>query len=691
MTLLCLETPENIEELQAMLRHYQDKNVRIRVVGAQHSCEDATHGRAFGERDIVAISMTNFDTISIVDDRRRLKKDPYALVRIEAGVHIAESPYIHPVPKPEAQLYRWLEQHGLALPVVGGVAHQTVVGFLATGSGGGSQTHCIHDTLVAVELVDGHGERKEFRRDRDPEFAAAGVSLGLLGVVVSVTLKLGPRFQVYGKEVFARWTAQDPVQDTHDFLNKHEYARMIWWPQTKVVQRWSCERVIAREDFHANPYVPVGLKPFERQVVTNVLLTLSGNLESIGDLRGVANKLRASRVIEYQGLVDVHERIRPVAARETTVEVLQRPTHFHWTRSRFRPRRRSDLTPRSAPDLGQTVKVVRDLALASERLLARAVLAAGDEIMKRLFYNSQGHEIVDPTKRRQVLDTYGDFFSNLFATDRDVGPIRAERVATQVEKWGQQLFGSDVKLSLAEVADYFGEMVAAQLVPIEDETPDDRWSKLLLAIVRRVVYTQMPAILSNFFAAFTDTTTGFCDWDFNGLAVDRALNHHLVQTKFSSYGCAESMRMKPSLDSIATSHQTISSRQTMATNSRRSRGFRTIFARPATPGSRVPPRVAIHLPVPRKCSTIGSRLRAKLIRLSYFAVEVPIPWSCTRAKQATIFTSIPGAATIRRPGGFVSTFFGGPTTAAPNATFSRVFGNASKGLTTAVTGGRNCP
>src|SRR5690606_23908365 len=92
-----------------------------------------------------------------------------------------------------------LEARGLALPLLGGVTHQTVAGYLATGSSGGSLRWSLNDAVRSLRLVDGRGEVREIRRG-DPLFAAAGVSLGLLGVVTEVTFECEPRFDVIGEE-----------------------------------------------------------------------------------------------------------------------------------------------------------------------------------------------------------------------------------------------------------------------------------------------------------------------------------------------------------------------------------------------------------------------------------------------------------------------------------------------------------
>ena len=50
-----------------------------------------------------------------------------------------------------------LSNKGWALPDLGGITHQTVSGFLSTGSAGGSLHHDAKDGVQAMEIVDGTG------------------------------------------------------------------------------------------------------------------------------------------------------------------------------------------------------------------------------------------------------------------------------------------------------------------------------------------------------------------------------------------------------------------------------------------------------------------------------------------------------------------------------------------------------
>jgi FAD/FMN-containing dehydrogenase len=72
-------------------------------------------------------------------------------------------------------------------------------------------------------------------------FAAAGVALGLLGVVVEVTLQCEPRFDIVGEEAITDRAdaavdlfAETGPRSVASFLRAHSYARLLWWPQPGV-------------------------------------------------------------------------------------------------------------------------------------------------------------------------------------------------------------------------------------------------------------------------------------------------------------------------------------------------------------------------------------------------------------------------------------------------------------------------
>ena len=91
---------------------------------------------------------------------------------------------------------------GLALPDLGGISHQTIAGYVSTGSAGGTVKWSIHDAIARLRVIDGAGRVTELTPDGDdPDwFRAAGIGLGLCGVISTITFRCIPTFDIVGRE-----------------------------------------------------------------------------------------------------------------------------------------------------------------------------------------------------------------------------------------------------------------------------------------------------------------------------------------------------------------------------------------------------------------------------------------------------------------------------------------------------------
>jgi L-gulonolactone oxidase len=235
--------PYDETQVGAILRRAGAAGRRLRVVGSGHSFS------AIAVPDQDALSLGRLGVPTHVN-RAALR------VRVSGGQRIAD-------------LTATLAREGLSLPVVGSIQAQTVAGAIATGTHGSSLTHGNLATLVTgLRLVTGTGEVLELTGD-DPRLAAARVSLGALGVVTEVTLRVQPAGRL-------RQTVEHvPVAAVPGALAEiaasAEYVK-VWWlphaplaqvvryarteePATRrpspVTQRWVDERVMHRWLFPA--------------------------------------------------------------------------------------------------------------------------------------------------------------------------------------------------------------------------------------------------------------------------------------------------------------------------------------------------------------------------------------------------------------------------------------------------------
>lgn len=256
--------PSHEDEVVALIRSARARGLTVRVRGAGHSVPAAIHAdaRLDGERDgrsAVELLLDELTTTRFDDARRH--------VTVGAGCRLGRDPR-----DPQGRsvgtegLCAQLERRGWALPNLGGVAHQTVAGFLSTGSAGGSTVHDLGASVVSLRLVDGRGRVHVVARG-DALFPAVLVSMGLCGVITEVTLACEPRYDVAGDEAVLEGRGAplealaDGAQGLEGLLRREAYARVLWWPQPGVGRFvvWRARRM-RPDDYDASTGAAGGLR-----------------------------------------------------------------------------------------------------------------------------------------------------------------------------------------------------------------------------------------------------------------------------------------------------------------------------------------------------------------------------------------------------------------------------------------------
>lgn len=234
--------PSNEHEISELVNYAAREGATVRVRGSAHSVNAAIYTGDFAEpaleRGDINIYMDMM--IDVEFDNEKMQ------VTVQAGCHLGRDPEDPTnTSTRENSLFYQLDRHGWAFRDTGGIIHQTVGGFLATGSSGGSVQHSVGKQVVAIRLVDGTGCIRTLTTtdNKDSPFYAAGVSMGLLGVVTSVTFECVPRYDVIGSErtskykdceidLFGDGTSNRPSLET--FFRQTEHSRLMWWPQKGV-------------------------------------------------------------------------------------------------------------------------------------------------------------------------------------------------------------------------------------------------------------------------------------------------------------------------------------------------------------------------------------------------------------------------------------------------------------------------
>ncbi|HET6986418.1 MAG TPA: D-arabinono-1,4-lactone oxidase [Kribbella sp.] len=159
-----LRRPGTVEELQELVAAAE----KVRVLGTGHSFNRIADSTG------VLLSVQELPEVIEVGERG---------VTVSAGLRYGE-------------ITAALEAQGLALHNLGSLPHISVAGACSTGTHGSGDTNGpLADAVNAITFVDATGELVTLTRD-DADFAGSIISLGALGVTVSMTLDVQPSYQI---------------------------------------------------------------------------------------------------------------------------------------------------------------------------------------------------------------------------------------------------------------------------------------------------------------------------------------------------------------------------------------------------------------------------------------------------------------------------------------------------------------
>lgn len=241
------------------------------------------------------------------------------IVKAQAGIHLGEDPYDPTgISTPTNSLLYYMDQKGWTVGDLGGITHQSLGGFISTGSSGGSTQYDFHDAVIGIDMIccTAKGvEKVTFTRpspdNPDDPFYGAMVSMGCFGIIVAVTLQGEPRFNISGQEAIS--TVKDCAIDLfgkgkkgkpsfQKFLQQTEYTRLFWWPQANVSKMvvWQAKRVKYSAKFKPKPYqeVPwVAGSPLPASLGAEILFS------SIGTFPSWLETIMPKESPEFQGIV----------------------------------------------------------------------------------------------------------------------------------------------------------------------------------------------------------------------------------------------------------------------------------------------------------------------------------------------------------------------------------------------------
>jgi len=263
--------PANEVDIIELVSHAVENKLQVRVRGAAQSVKAAVVADGSGN---ITMELDQLRAVSI--NKATMQ------VTVGGGCNLAFDPFDPSAVSAQSDsnnLFFQLNQAGLAIPNVSNAIHQTVAGFISTGSSGGTMQHSFDECILAVRMIDGTGTIQTFTKsdNLDDDFYGVVVSMGLLGIITQVTLQCIPAFNIYGMQVvtpendtefdfFGPGSAGKPSLQT--YITNTEFSRILWWP-FKSLQRtiaWKAKTMQpgdytattgTPEDFKPQPYQPL--------------------------------------------------------------------------------------------------------------------------------------------------------------------------------------------------------------------------------------------------------------------------------------------------------------------------------------------------------------------------------------------------------------------------------------------------
>ena len=248
--------PENENDVMVLVNQAKAEGKTICLRGAAHSFP------LIGKLENESTTGNNlYVMLSKMYDVKINASD--STVWVQAGCHLGPDPWDPTgISTLQNSLLYQLDQAGLALGDLGGITHQTVGGFLSTGSSGGSTQFSFDEALLSIDIIScgvSGAVKTTFTKPvpdnpNDPFYGAGVATMGLMGIIVSATFKCIPRFYIMGQEatttvdnceidLFGDGVGGKPSlqaffqqQQTqvNPGLTQTPYSRMIWWPQENV-------------------------------------------------------------------------------------------------------------------------------------------------------------------------------------------------------------------------------------------------------------------------------------------------------------------------------------------------------------------------------------------------------------------------------------------------------------------------
>ena len=170
-----------------------------------------------------------------------------SLSALDASPYIDGSTVVVPGGMRYGELAAWLHAQGWALHNLASLPHISVAGAIATGThGSGDRNGTLSAAVASLTFVTATGDLVTVRRG-EPDFDGTVVSLGALGIVVSVALDIQPTFDA--RQDLYDGLAWDDLLASFDVVTGAAYSVSVFtsWQGPGVEMLWLKSRMDAAE------------------------------------------------------------------------------------------------------------------------------------------------------------------------------------------------------------------------------------------------------------------------------------------------------------------------------------------------------------------------------------------------------------------------------------------------------------
>ena len=219
-----VEEPADLPGIARVVRENAAAGQRLRVVGGGHS---------FTELVATTGTLLRLDRFQGLEETR--PQEGAAWVR--GGTRLRE-------------LNAALAAQGLAMENLGDIDRQTIAGAVSTGTHGtGAALGSLSTQVTALTLVTAAGEVVECSEQDQPEvFRSAQVSLGALGVLARLRLRVMPAYRLLG--VRRRVPLESCLEGLACERAAHRHFEFYWFPYADTVQTRALDPTLEPERGH---------------------------------------------------------------------------------------------------------------------------------------------------------------------------------------------------------------------------------------------------------------------------------------------------------------------------------------------------------------------------------------------------------------------------------------------------------